>query len=158
MKGRKPLPTHLKLLSGNAGKRPVNTSEPAPVGDLVAPPEWMTDEQKAGWGYAVQNAPRGLLKLLDRSTLAVWVIAEDLHKQASIAVAKFGLVTKSQTLGVPMQNPYLPIVNRQAQIMLKAAAELGFSPSSRSRVQVGGANQNPEGNKFANRGAANRSA
>jgi hypothetical protein len=36
----------------------------------------------------------------------------------------------------PLQSPYLAILNKQAQIMLKAAAELGFSPSSRSRVQV----------------------
>jgi len=30
----------------------------------------------------------------------------------------------------------LPIVNKQAQIMLKAAEQLGFSPASRSRVQL----------------------
>jgi phage terminase small subunit len=30
----------------------------------------------------------------------------------------------------------LAILNKQAQIMLKAGAELGFSPSSRTRVQV----------------------
>ena len=35
-----------------------------------------------------------------------------------------------------MQSPYLPIVNKQAQIMLKSAAELGFTPVSRSRVSV----------------------
>mgnify|MGYP000896210076 FL=1 len=158
MRGAKPKPTHLKLLAGNPGKRPLNRNEPRPQGDLHDAPEWLTDEQKAGWTYAIANAPAGLMKRLDRAALTAFVVAEDMHRQASVAVGKFGLVTKSQTLGVPMQNPYLPIVNRQAQIMLKAAAELGFSPSSRSRVQVGGANQNPEGNKFANRGAANRSA
>lgn len=158
MRGAKPKPTHLKLLAGNPGKRPLNRNELRPQGDLHDAPEWLTDEQKAGWTYAIANAPAGLMKRLDRAALTAFVVAEDMHRQASVAVGKFGLVTKSQTLGVPMQNPYLPIVNRQAQIMLKAAAELGFSPSSRSRVQVGGANQNPEGNKFANRGAANRSA
>jgi arsenic resistance protein ArsH len=34
------------------------------------------------------------------------------------------------------QIDHLPLENKQAQIMLKAGAELGFSPSSRARVQV----------------------
>jgi hypothetical protein len=28
MRGRKPKPTHLKLLEGNPGRRPLNTGEP----------------------------------------------------------------------------------------------------------------------------------
>lgn len=82
--------------------------------------------------------------------MTVWVVAEDIHRQAVQAVVKFGLITKTPTKGDPMQNPYLPIVNKQAQIMLKAAAELGFTPSSRSRVEVSGSAT--QGNKFRNNG------
>lgn len=147
MKGRKPKPTHLKLVAGNPGKRPINKNEPKPVGDLFDAPEWLTESQREGWAYAIANSPRGLLKKLDRSALTVWVVAEDLHRQATIAVGKFGLITKSKDKGEPMQNPYLPIINRQAQIMLKAASEIGFSPSSRSRVQIepGSDSKNPFG-------------
>ena len=120
-----------------------------PVGDLYEAPEWLSESQVAGWRYAIDHSPAGLLKRLDRSALTVWVIAEDLHRQATIAVGKFGLIAKSPDKGLPMQNPYLPIINRQAQIMLKAAAELGFTPSSRSRVEVSG------GGKTGNRFAAN---
>jgi P27 family predicted phage terminase small subunit len=140
MKGRKPKPTHLKIVGGNAGKRKLNASEPTPEGDLCDPPDWLTEDQAVGWKYAIQHSPNGLLKNLDRSALVVWVVAEDLHRQASVAVAKFGLVTKSPVKGDPMQNPYLAIVNRQATIMMKAAAELGFTPSSRSRVAIDGSN------------------
>lgn len=146
MKGRKPTPTHLKLLRGNPGKRPINNAEPKPEGDLLDAPEWMSDSQKAGWAYAIASAPGGLLKRLDRSVLVAWVIAEDMHRKASIAVEKYGLVTKSPVKGEPMQNPYLAIINKQAQIMIRAAAEMGFTPASRSRVQVGktdGGEQNP---------------
>lgn len=136
MRGAKPKPTHLKLIAGNPGKRSLNRNEPKPQGDLHDPPDWLTDEQKAGWAYAIANAPVGLMKRLDRSALTAFVVAEDLHRQATQAVAKFGLITKSPIKGEPMQNPYLPIINRQAQIMLKAAAELGFTPSSRSRITV----------------------
>jgi len=138
MRGRKPTPTSIKLVRGNPGKRAINKKEPIPSGNLTAPPDWLTEDQKAGWAYAIAGAPLGLLKHLDRSVLAIWVVAEDLHRQASIAVSKFGLITKSPSKGEPMQNPYLPIINRQAQIMLKAAAEMGFTPSSRSRLSVEG--------------------
>lgn len=148
MKGRKPKPTHLKLVGGNPGKRAMNKKELVPKGRLSSAPEWMTDDQQAGWKYAIDNAPAGLLRLLDRSALTAWVVAEDLHKQAAIAVAKFGLITKSPTKGEPMQNPYLPIINRQSQIMMKAAAELGFTPSSRSRIAVDGEDEADPADRF----------
>jgi P27 family predicted phage terminase small subunit len=136
MRGRKPVATHLKFLRGNPGKRALNPNEPKPIGDLADPPEWMSEGQRAGWVYAIENAPRGLLKKLDRSVLVTWVVAEDLHRQATGQVEKYGMLTKTPGTGAPMQSPYLPIVNKQAQIMLRAAEQLGFSPSARSRVQL----------------------
>jgi len=136
MRGRKPKPTHLKLVEGNAGKRPLNSAEPQPTGDLYAAPEWMTASQREGWAYAIAHAPLGLLKQLDRSVLTIWVVAEDLHRESAEKIARFGLLTKSPNAGLPLQSPYLAILNKQAQIMLKAAAELGFSPSSRTRVHL----------------------
>jgi P27 family predicted phage terminase small subunit len=137
MRGRRPKPTALKELEGNPGKRPLSRREPKPKGDLYAAPEWMTDSQREGWAaYAITHAPYGLLKQLDRSVLAIWVVAEDLHREAAEKIAQYGLLTKSPNAGLPLQSPYLAILNKQAQIMLKAGAELGFSPASRTRVQV----------------------
>jgi P27 family predicted phage terminase small subunit len=136
MRGRKPVPTHLKIVRGNPGKRKLNKNEPLPIGDLVDAPAWMTEMQKQGWNYAIENAPKGLLKKLDRSVLVSWAIAEDLHRRASEMVEKFGILTKAPNSGAPIQSPYLPVVNKQAMIMLKAAELLGFSPASRSRVQI----------------------
>ena len=136
MRGRKPVPTYLKVIRGNPGKRALNTNEPQPTGDLLEPPEWMTESQKIGWTYAIEIAPAGVLKKLDRSVLVAWVVAEDVHRNAAAMVDKFGLLTKAPHTGLPIQSPYLPIVNKQAQIMLKAAEQLGFSPASRSRVQL----------------------
>ena len=136
MKGRKPVPTHLKVIRGNPGKRKLNKNEPLPIGDLVDAPEWMAESQRQSWNYAVENAPKGLLKKLDRSVLVAWTVAEDLHRRSSEQVEKFGILTKAPNTGLPMQSPYLPVVNKQAQIMLKAAELLGFTPASRSRVQI----------------------
>ena len=136
MRGRKPTPTRLKVIRGNPGKRPLNANEPMPAGDLSEPPDWFSETQKAGWNYAIEHAPQGLLRKLDRSVLTAWVVAEDLHRRASEQVDKFGIITKAPNSGVPIQSPYLPVVNKQAQVMMKAAEQLGFSPASRSRIQL----------------------
>jgi hypothetical protein len=89
MRGRKPVPRHLKVLRGNPGKRRLNDAEPMPLGGLIDPPEWLTESQKAGWEYAMANAPRRLLKKPGQSGLVAWMVAEDLHRQATTMVARF---------------------------------------------------------------------
>ena len=140
MRGRKPIPTHLKLVRGSkrAGK---STGEPRPVGALFYPPDWFTEPQKEVWAYAIQHAPDGLLKKLDRDALAIWTVAQDIWRRAIEAQAaidagnKLPLLTKTPN-GMAQQSPYVGIISKQAQIILKAGAELGFSPSSRSRINV----------------------
>lgn len=136
-KGRKPKPTHLKLVGGNAGKRALNKKEPKPQGNLKAPPDWMSEAQKAIWSEAIRSAPFGLLKTLDASVLTAWVVALDLHQQASKKLNDGAMLIKTPN-GMPVQSPYIAIVNKQAVIMMKAASEMGFTPSSRSRVEVVG--------------------
>jgi P27 family predicted phage terminase small subunit len=38
--------------------------------------------------------------------------------------------------GYPIVNPYLSNMNKQALIMMKSASEMGFTPTSRSKVSV----------------------
>lgn len=136
MAGRKPLPTTVKKIKGTLQKCRTNLREPKPVGELVEPPEYMSDGAKAAWRYALECAPPGLLKKLDMSILEVWASAADLYRKAQAGINKTGLLVKAPNTGVPMQSPYLAIANKQAQIMAKAAVEMGFTPASRSRVQV----------------------
>ena len=49
------------------------------------------------------------------------------------AVQKYGAMIKS-TNGYPSQSPYLAVVNRQADTMMRIASEFGFTPASRSRI------------------------
>jgi len=132
----KPVPTHLRMLHGNPDHRPVPKDEPEGVGILWSPPDWFDDELRAQWHYAIENAPLGLLTGTDRETLAVWCMASVEHARASQEVRKLGQVVKTKD-GNAIQNPYLPIVNRQALIMLRAGAEMGFSPASRAAIGRG---------------------
>ena len=89
----------------------------------------MDERDAAGrLAYAITNAPYGLLKQLDRSVLAIWVVAEDPHREAAEKIAQYGLLTKSPNAGLPLQSPYLAILNKQAQIMLKAELSSGSRP------------------------------
>jgi P27 family predicted phage terminase small subunit len=142
-RGRKAKPTHLKLVEGNPGKRAINKNEPKPTGNLVDPPEWLSPSQKEGWKYAIESAPFGLLKRLDSSVLAIWVVAEDLHRQATEKLNSGALLIKTPN-GMPTQSPFVSIVNKQAQVMMKAASEMGFTPASRTRIQLEDASQDDE--------------
>jgi P27 family predicted phage terminase small subunit len=145
MRGRKPVPTALRKLHGNPRKTAMPKFEPKPEGDLADAPDWLNEEQRAFWSYAMAHAPPGLLKRIDHSALVAWVVAADLHRQASIAQGKVGLLVRIKTRatigaddpGVPAASPYINIVNQQAKIILKAASELGFTPVSRPRINTG---------------------
>lgn len=147
VRGQKPKPTHLKLVAGNPGQRKINRKEPKPKGDLVAPPDWLTEEQRKGWDYALTHAPKGLLKNLDRAVLVTWVIAEDLHRQAVAKLNEGQLLVRTPG-GMPVQSPYLQIVNKQAELMIRAAGEMGFSPAARTRIEMPEGDGNAEPNEF----------
>jgi P27 family predicted phage terminase small subunit len=145
--GPKPKPTLLHIVRGSKAAKARNRPEPIAPGRLAADaPDWLTESQKEGWRYAIENAPLSLLRRIDRSLLVAWVVAEDVHRHAAQKVAQFGLLTKAPNTGMPIQSPYLPIVNRQALIMIRTAAELGFTPSARSRIALGETQPNPDDN------------
>jgi P27 family predicted phage terminase small subunit len=143
MRGRKPTPTDLHQLRGTYnptrhGKD--RAGEPVAEGDLASDaPDWMTEAQQAGWRYAIEHAPRGILKAIDRGMLAIWAEAEERHRTAAVMQAqldqgtKLPLLTKTRD-GTAIASPYIGIMTRAAAIMIKAASELGFSPAARPRL------------------------
>ena len=136
MRGRKPTPTKLKVVKGTARKDRVNPREPVISGDLINPPAHFNDEQRDIWSYAIEHAPPGLLKRLDLSILETWVTAMWIFRQAQLDVQKEGLMT--QTINnVDVPNPKVSMMTRQSQIIMKAASEMGFTPSSRTRIVIG---------------------
>lgn len=136
MRGRKPKPTHLKLIDGNPGKRPLNDAEPMPETPLGEPPEWMSAREKQIWRDALRSAPDGMVKDLDMSVFAAWVGHYSVWEHAKQQVTRFGTMVRTPVQNLVQQNPYLAVMNKQSQLMMKAAAELGFTPSARSRVRL----------------------
>lgn len=133
------MPSHLKLIRNSRSKKKISPLEPKPVGDLRDAPAHFDDELREIWNYAIENAPRGLLKRIDSGVLETWCTSHALHRKAVSEVRKMGLLVKAPHTGLPIQSPYLPIVNKQALIMMRAIDHLGFSPASRTRIVMGDA-------------------
>lgn len=131
--GRRPVPGALAKLHGHPSHSAPRVDEPEGRGELWAAPPWMDDEQREQWAYALEVAPVGLLTGSDRELLAMWVCAAVEYVKAIREVRKLGQVVKSKE-GVPFQNPFLGIANRQAMVMLRTGAEMGFSPISRAQL------------------------
>lgn len=140
MPGPHTKPVELKILrmGSKRAEKLVRKITPTP-GPLDEAPDWLTPEQKLDWDYAIANAPRDVLKRIDKSVLAGFIIAADTHRRATIEANRSQLLIKTPTQQLPMMNPYLPIMNRQMMLMLRAASELGFTPSARARIDSGNA-------------------
>ena len=134
MRGRKPKPTRIKLLTGNPGKHPLNEGEPrAEPAVPDCPPELNAAAQREWQRLVSELAKLRVLTNLDRAALAAYCGAYALWAEATEAIGKYGVMIKSPT-GFPIQSPYLSIANRQAEIMMRIASE--FTPASRGRVSA----------------------
>jgi len=136
MRGRRPVPTRIKVLTGNPGKRPLNEHEPRPEPAIPDCPPQLGPLAREEWNrLTTELSSLGMITALDRSALATYCNAYGLWAEATEAIQKYGTMVKSPT-GYPIQSPYVSIANRQAEIMMRIASEFGFTPASRSRISA----------------------
>jgi P27 family predicted phage terminase small subunit len=141
MRGRRPKPTRLKVLTGNPGKRPLNTNEPRPEAAIPDCPVELGAVAHREWDRLVgELSVLRILTNLDRAALAAYCGAYAMWAEATEAIQKYGTMVKSPS-GYPGQSPYVSIANRQAEIMMRIASEFGFTPASRSRISTPSANE-----------------
>jgi P27 family predicted phage terminase small subunit len=142
MRGRRPKPTHLKLVTGNPGKRPINEREPVPARALPTSPPELNDDAKLEWVRVSEELYRiGLLTDIDRGTLAAYCQAYGRWMQAERAISEMakrdtltgGLMIKTSN-GNAVQNPLIGTANKAMSDMVRYAAEFGMTPSARSRI------------------------
>lgn len=138
-RGRKPIPAHLKIVGGNPGKRPIAKKKRYVPTGLRAPSD-LTGVQKKLWKKINRDSPYQLLKAIDAMALKRYVVAQSIYDKAKQALEHSDLVIRYPN-GSPANNPWLGILNRQAEILLRLDAEFGFTPSARTRI---GFLDNPE--------------
>jgi P27 family predicted phage terminase small subunit len=105
----------------------------------------------ASWNFALDHAPRGLLREIDRAMLTSWVVAEHIHRKAARQVFASQLLIKTQS-GSIVQSPMLGILNRQVVLMKALAAEMGFSPAARTTVASEPTDEDNAEEKYFGRG------
>lgn len=139
MKGRKPKPTHLKLIAGNPGKRAIGDSAPKPRISIPSPPDHLDAEAKAEWERVARElAPLGCIAEIDRAALAAYcqAYARWVHAERVIATLPGrGLVVRTEK-GNMVINPLIGIANKAMADMVRYAAEFGMTPSARSRIDA----------------------
>ena len=134
MRGRKPKPTGLKIVSGNPGKRPLNAREPNPEADLPTCPAHLLPTAKVEWKRLARELYYlGVLTRLDRATLAGYCQAYGRWVEAEEKLIASPLLLKTPS-GYVQQSPWLSVSNKQLELMGRYMVELGLTPASRSRI------------------------
>jgi P27 family predicted phage terminase small subunit len=143
-RGRKPKPTHLKLVTATFRKDRSPKNEPMPELALPPVPPELCDDAKLEWGrVSVELFKLGLLTGIDRAALAaycaaygLWARAERLLRKIEVENGANGLLAKGSR-GL-IAHPLVGISRRAANDMMRFATEFGMTPSSRARVNGAG--------------------
>lgn len=149
MAGRRPTPTHLKLVAGNPGKRPLNNDEPTPKTGFPSPPSHFDSKLKSVYAKFCE-----ILNEMGLLTVADGVAIERLT-QCYIEILECDKVIKKH-------GQVQEVLNTQGELVLKAnpavaqradadrrlrawMIEYGLTQASRSKVKV---NVKEEGNEL----------
>lgn len=138
VRGRKPVPTALKLLRGNPGKRAINRWEPTPAPLALDCPEELSDPaEREEWARTITPAIGiGQIAASDRLlAIAHCVLWATWRSQLSEA-SKHPHVVAVGPDKHPAPNPARMMANKTLQLLVKIEAELGLTPVSRTRIHA----------------------
>ncbi len=116
--------------------RKPSRSRKEPVAEPLAPecPPELGPIARAEWFRIVPYlAAKIELTPLDRGPLAIYCVSYERWLEGIEALQKYGTMMKTPK-GFPVQSPYVSIVNREADVMMRIASEYGFTPASRAKV------------------------
>lgn len=146
MAGRRPKPTAIKKITGNPGRRKLNTREPQPLHGLPFMPEWL-----GAFSLAVENWNReggildriGVITEADAGVLAQRSFLYAMIVQLATDIKAEGTTVSYQKVD-PLGNEFFEIKSHPKVKQLDAAMKeyracgnlLGLDPSSRSKLKV----------------------
>ncbi len=135
MRGRKPTPSHLKLLAGNPGRRPMNPNEPKPMVKIPPCPRRLTGEARREFRRASKLfAGIGILTEADIPMFELYCEAWGRCCEMRKKVEEIGPVVEVDHK--LKYNPYVLLAEKAFKDFRLMANEFGASPSARSRVSA----------------------
>src|SRR4051812_16766344 len=140
-RGRKPKSVATKIAAGNPGKRPLTTVVPAPRGGDMLCPQSVAGNERAlrYWTMFLANAAPGQLTPIDAPLLGRLCMCLAYADEANEKIEVTGMMVKAPNTGLPIQSPYLAVMNRQTELARKLSAELALPPAQRNRMGPHGA-------------------
>lgn len=137
MRGPKPKATVVKLITGNPGRRPVNSQEARPEVVVPEPPSILKKDALAEWKRITPLlADVGLITKLDRAIVASYCVAWGRWVECEQKIRRQGMVVKSPS-GYPIYSPYFTAANKALAQVRQLAEQIGLSASARSRIKAG---------------------
>jgi len=135
-RGRKPLPVEIHRLRGSFRADRHNVNAPQPTSGIPACPKHLNKTAKTEYRRVGKLlAACRVITEVDRAALAAYSQAWARLVQGEIKLHETGLIIKSPN-GFPCLSPYLSVVRQAAEEVRRWAAELGLSPSARTRLHV----------------------
>jgi P27 family predicted phage terminase small subunit len=151
--GRRPLPTKVKKLRGNAGKRKLNNAEPQPAPGEPEMPAGLSSIAREEWRKVVPELLRlQVLSKIDGKALGGYCAAYARWLAAEADVQKYGLTIeepvidltgKQRKLGDRLvirlkKNPAISTSNDAMKMMKSFLIEFGMTPAARTRLKIEG--------------------
>lgn len=146
MKGRKPLPTQLKVLPGNPGGRGLTANEPTGIAGVgPAHPLFLDKTGRRYYGELARilgpsganvltNLDRLMLELL-ADAVAEFLEAKAVLRENGLTFTQFKLNRKGERVEVGVKKrPEVMIAKDVAARVRGFATEFGMTPSSRTRI------------------------
>lgn len=150
--GRRPLPTKVKKLRGNAGKRKLNEAEPKPTLGEPEMPLGLSPAAKDEWRTIVPQLLRlGVLSKIDGKALGGYCAAFARWLAAEFDVAKYGLTIEEPVIDTTTgkqrklrgrfvvrlrKNPAISVSNDAMKMMKSFLIEFGMTPAARTRLRM----------------------
>lgn len=144
--GRPPIPTRLKVLRGNPGRRPLNKKEPRAIVGKAEAPAWLRDPNAPVDPVEIYDAlaallvPLRVLTTADEQALADLADKIALHRRLRVDIYagwSYETTTKEGSIMQRVKPEVAPFLDLSRQIAT-GLATFGLTPSSRSKIQTVG--------------------
>lgn len=138
-RGPRKQPTALRILRGNPSKERLDTGEPQPPADQIAPPDFCTGEAADKFrALAPQLHALGVLTNVDLDALGRYCVLHVEWKK-HLAICQRGgdvLIGRDESGRVKYTQvgPSATLVNKYGAQLLRLAQEFGLTPSSRASM------------------------
>lgn len=136
LRGPSPVPTAMKVIRGNPGKRKLNRNEPKPIITLPHCPAYLDENARTEWDRLAPILVRmKILTEADYIALASLCQTYSTMMKAQEQLNKSGILFKTPS-GYVQQSPLIGVVNNCTEKIVTLCREFGLTPSARSRVQT----------------------